>query len=174
MPLDTVDGRVHTNGLENFWSLLKRGISGTYVSVEPFHLFRYLDEQSFRYNNRKDMTDADRFSLASFADRGKAAHLQGSDRQGGRNEFLTLCAGSAGRSRNAGSSPRPLLLFLRCQPFLDSHSRNGYDTAEHIGECREVALHVFGFDSGAICHGCPSGKRGYTRGVLRSMRLPQR
>ena len=59
-----VDGRVHTNGLENFWSLPKRGISGTYVSVEPFHLFRYLDEQSFRYNNRKDMTDADRFSLA--------------------------------------------------------------------------------------------------------------
>jgi transposase-like protein len=63
-----VDGRVHTNGLENFWSLLKRGISGTYVSVEPFHLFRYLDEQSFRYNNRatKDspMTDADRFKLA--------------------------------------------------------------------------------------------------------------
>ncbi len=63
-----VDGRVHTNGLENFWSLLKRGISGTYVSVEPFHLFRYLDEQSFRYNNRatkeNPMNDADRFSLA--------------------------------------------------------------------------------------------------------------
>src|SRR5271166_4740355 len=58
-----VDGRVHTNGLENFWSLLKRGISGTYVSVEPFHLFRYLDEQSFRYNNRKDLTDAQRFEL---------------------------------------------------------------------------------------------------------------
>ena len=59
-----VDGRVHTNSLENFWSLLKRGISGTYVSVEPFHLFRYLDEQSFRYNNRKEMNDADRFNLA--------------------------------------------------------------------------------------------------------------
>jgi transposase-like protein len=62
-----VDGQVHTNGLENFWSLLKRGISGTYVSVEPFHLFRYLDEQVFRYNNRatKDhkVTDADRFSV---------------------------------------------------------------------------------------------------------------
>ena len=41
-----VDGRVHTNGLENFWSLLKRGLAGTYVSVEPFHLFRYLDEQT--------------------------------------------------------------------------------------------------------------------------------
>jgi transposase-like protein/ribosomal protein S27AE len=58
-----VDGLVHTNGLENFWSLFKRGINGTYVSVEPFHLFRYLDEQSFRFNNRK-MTDGERFSLA--------------------------------------------------------------------------------------------------------------
>src|SRR6266446_6440523 len=59
-----VDGRVHTNGLENFWSLLKRGVSGTYVSVEPFHLFRYLDEQTFRYNNRKELDDAGRFDLA--------------------------------------------------------------------------------------------------------------
>ncbi len=47
-------GHVHTNGLENFWSLLKRGIRGTYVSVEPFHLFRYLDKQSFRFTERKD------------------------------------------------------------------------------------------------------------------------
>ncbi len=47
-----VNGRIHTNGLENFWPLLKRAIKGTYVSVEPFHLFRYLDEQSFRYNGR--------------------------------------------------------------------------------------------------------------------------
>jgi transposase-like protein len=45
-------GRINTNGLENFWRLLKRAIKGTYVSVEPFHLFRYLDEQSFRYNGR--------------------------------------------------------------------------------------------------------------------------
>lgn len=59
-----VDGRIHTNGLENFWSLLKRGLSGTYISVEPFHLFRYLDEQSFRYNNRRILTDADRFTMA--------------------------------------------------------------------------------------------------------------
>jgi transposase-like protein len=60
-----VDGAVHTNTLENFWALLKRSISGTYVSVEPFHLFRYLDEQSFRYNFRKDMDDFDRFKLAA-------------------------------------------------------------------------------------------------------------
>jgi transposase-like protein len=58
-----VDGRVHTNGLENFWSLLKRGINGTYVSIEPFHLFRYLDEQMYRFNNRK-MSDAERFNIA--------------------------------------------------------------------------------------------------------------
>jgi transposase-like protein len=48
-----VRGKVHTNGMENFWSLLKRSIKGTYVSVEPFHLFRYLDEQAFRFNERK-------------------------------------------------------------------------------------------------------------------------
>jgi transposase-like protein len=58
-----VVGNVHTNGLENFWSLLKRGLGGTYISVEPFHLFRYIDEQAFRFNNRK-MTDAERFDEA--------------------------------------------------------------------------------------------------------------
>lgn len=58
-----VDGNVHTNNIENFWSLLKRCIHGTYVSIEPFHLFRYLDEQSFRFNGRK-MNDAERFVLA--------------------------------------------------------------------------------------------------------------
>lgn len=55
-----VKGEVHTNGMENFWSLLKRSIKGTYVSVEPFHLFRYLDEQACRFNQREG-NDADRF-----------------------------------------------------------------------------------------------------------------
>ena len=60
-----VRGHVHTNGLENFWSLLKRTIKGTYVSVEPFHLFRYLDEQAFRFNERKDKAgDKGRFLTA--------------------------------------------------------------------------------------------------------------
>jgi hypothetical protein len=64
-----VDGNIHTNGLENFWSLLKRTLKGTYISVEPFHLFCYLDKQMFRYNNRKHadgelMNDAERFDLA--------------------------------------------------------------------------------------------------------------
>jgi transposase-like protein len=58
-----VNGNVHTNGMENFWSLLKRTIGGTYISVEPFHLFRYVDEQAFRFNNRLPMNDADRFSF---------------------------------------------------------------------------------------------------------------
>lgn len=63
-----VRGQVHTNGLENFWSLFKRNLRGTYVAVEPFHLDRYLDEQVFRYNNRatkgNPIDDADRFILA--------------------------------------------------------------------------------------------------------------
>jgi hypothetical protein len=67
--VEYVRGKVHTNGLENFWSLVKRGLNGTYVSVEPFHLFRYLDEQAYRYNHRKDesgepLKDFDRFRMA--------------------------------------------------------------------------------------------------------------
>jgi hypothetical protein len=58
-----VNGNVHTNGIENFWALLKRTIGGTYVSVEPFHMFRYLDEQSFRFNERY-MNDQERFVAA--------------------------------------------------------------------------------------------------------------
>jgi hypothetical protein len=63
-----VRGQVHTQGIENFWSLLKRGLKGTYVAVEPFHLDRYVSEQVFRFRNRstKDdpLTDEDRFALA--------------------------------------------------------------------------------------------------------------
>jgi transposase-like protein len=65
-----VDGMVHTNGLENFWALLKRAIHGTYVSIEPFHLFRYLDEQVYRFNNRKT-TDGARFLAAAASVFGK-------------------------------------------------------------------------------------------------------
>jgi transposase-like protein len=66
--LEYVRGQVHTQGIENFWSLLKRGLKGTYVSVEPFHLNRYVGEQIFRYNNRatrdNPLNDSDRFALA--------------------------------------------------------------------------------------------------------------
>ena len=68
-------GKVHTNGLENFWSLLKRGIKGTYISVEPFHLFRYLDEQAWRFNHRKE-NDRDRFLRAVIRVAGKRLTYQ--------------------------------------------------------------------------------------------------
>ena len=83
-----VRGQVHTNGLENFWSLLKRNLKGTYVCVEPFHLERYIDEQVFRYNNRatKDnpLKDSDRFLLALSQVAGKRltfAELTGKDKE---------------------------------------------------------------------------------------------
>jgi transposase-like protein len=81
-----VNGQVHTQGIENFWSLLKRTLRGTYVAVEPFHLDAYIDEQVFRFNNRstKDnpLTDADRFVLAVHQAVGKRltyAELTGKD-----------------------------------------------------------------------------------------------
>ena len=63
-------GQVHTNGLKNFWTLLKRCLKGTYISVEPFHLFRYLDEQVFRFNNRGE-NDGGRFNTVASAVAGK-------------------------------------------------------------------------------------------------------
>lgn len=81
-----VRGEVHTQGIENFWSLLKRSLNGTYVAVEPFHLSRYVDEQAFRFNNRatrdNPLTDADRFALAVSQCAGKRltyAQLTGKD-----------------------------------------------------------------------------------------------
>lgn len=58
-----VKDKIHVNGLENFWSLLKRAIRGSYVAVAPFHLERYVDEEAFRYNERKG-TDWTRFVAA--------------------------------------------------------------------------------------------------------------
>ena len=84
-----VNGQVHTNGIENFWSLLKRTLRGTYVAVEPYHLERYVDEQVFRFNNRGGkrkedrITDAQRFSDGAVTDRRQAPHLQGTDWQVG-------------------------------------------------------------------------------------------
>jgi transposase-like protein len=84
--VEYVRGKVHTNGLENFWSLTDRTIGGTYVSVEPFHLFRYLDEMSFRFNNRGTrivpVNDADRFKMVVAGIVGKRLtykHLTGKD-----------------------------------------------------------------------------------------------
>lgn len=84
-----VDGRVHTNGLENFWSLLKRGLKGTYVSVEPFHLFRYIDEQVFRFNNRKKpMNDFARFERVASHIIGKRLTYAEVTGKAGATDFL--------------------------------------------------------------------------------------
>ena len=79
-----VRGRAHTNSLENSWSLLKRTLRGTYVAVEPFHLDRYVDEQVFRFNNRKDKNDSDRFALAMSQIAGKRITYSVLDGQGYR------------------------------------------------------------------------------------------
>ena len=76
-----VDGRVHTNTMESFWALLKRCLNGTWVSVEPFHLFRYLDEQAYRWNNRHG-TDRGPVPAGSQRGRREAAHLQPASWQG--------------------------------------------------------------------------------------------
>jgi hypothetical protein len=80
--VEYVHGRVPPNTIENFWSLVKRQLHGTYISVEPFHMYRYLDEQMLRFNNRKDLNDAQRFNLAMNQIAGKRltyAELTGKD-----------------------------------------------------------------------------------------------
>lgn len=88
-----VKGQIHTQGIDSFWSLLKRGLRGTYVAVEPFHLDRYVGEQVFRYNNRatrdNPLTDADRFCLA-LSDRRPAFDLCRADWQGGCDDATVL------------------------------------------------------------------------------------
>ena len=97
-----VDGQIHTNGIENFWSLLKRTIRGTYVSVEPFHLFRYLDEQSFRFNTRKG-TDADRFVKAAAALTGKRLTFDELTGKGRKQAVIKELARENYHARNAVS-----------------------------------------------------------------------
>jgi hypothetical protein len=108
-----VRGDVHTNSIENFLSLLKRGLKGTYVAVEPFHLARYIDEQVFRFNNRatKDnpLTDADRFVLAVSQISGKRltyAELTG--KVGGGGTVLTHLG------RNGRDAGKALSYSLNC------------------------------------------------------------
>ncbi len=88
--------------MENFWSLLKRGLNGTYISVEPFHLFRYIDEQAFRYNNREDMNDPDRFKAVMSQIVGKRltyAALTGKLDEGPRPEEVFLNGRARGKHR---------------------------------------------------------------------------
>src|SRR6266852_6346506 len=96
--VEYVNGNVHTNTMENFWSLLKRGLHGTYISVEPFHLFRYIDEQAFRYNTRK-ATDAERFAMVMKQIIGRRVtykELTGKTGGDGRNNLLPVSAKDAG------------------------------------------------------------------------------
>jgi transposase-like protein len=74
--MEYVNGHIHTQGIENFWALLKRGLHGTYVSVEPFHLDAYVKEQVFRYNNRKDADDFTRFATCMMGIQGKRLTYQ--------------------------------------------------------------------------------------------------
>ena len=88
--VEYVNGNVHTNTMENLWSLLKRGLHGTYISVEPFHLFRYIDEQAFRYNNRES-TDAERFAGVMKQIVGRRVtykQLTGKNQEDGRSSLL--------------------------------------------------------------------------------------
>jgi len=92
--VEYVNGNVHTNTMENFWSLLKRGLHGTYISVEPFHLFRYIDEQAFRYNTRK-LTDAERFATVMKQIVGRRVtykELTGKNLEDGRSSLLPVSA----------------------------------------------------------------------------------
>jgi len=94
---------VHTNHAENFWSLLKRGINGTYVSVEPYHLFRYVDEQAFSLQQPKDIDDYGRFKMVLTQLAGKRLTYESFDRkrEGGRDGNLL-------RGRDAGNANSPL------------------------------------------------------------------
>jgi len=99
-------GHVHTNGLENFWSLLKRTIRGTYVSVEPFHLFRYLDEQAFRFNERKG-TDAERFLKGILGVIGKRLEYVKLIGQGSSGELPTTGTGEAKKEKKRAMRRKP-------------------------------------------------------------------
>jgi transposase-like protein len=74
--MEYVNGHIHTQGIENFWALLKRGLRGTYIAVEPFHLDAYVKEQVFRYNNRKDSDDFTRFATCMMGIQGKRLTYQ--------------------------------------------------------------------------------------------------
>ncbi len=133
-----VRGRVHTQGIENFWSLLKRGLNGTYVAVEPFHLDAYVDEQVFRYNNRatKDNPLHRRGSLRAGSHSGgrKAPNLCRTDRQGGRGGSLLR------RGRDAGSGSLSLPLFLCLNTLAYLRFRHFHNRAHGLCEACEFGI----------------------------------
>ena len=98
-------GQVHTKGMENFWSLLKRSIRGTYVSVEPFHLFRYLDEQAFRFNEHEG-NDADRFVRTMRQIQGRRLTFRPTDRSPPRPVGESKLSGTRAKARPSWVDPR--------------------------------------------------------------------
>lgn len=126
-----VRGEVHTNGLENFWSLLKRCIKGTYVSVDPWHLSRYCDEQAFRFNHRKD-NDGGSVRDGHGPDRRQAAHLPGTHRKRTMGcRVKTTGTGAVGGSARAvarcgvDKSGRPIRRHLRPLQVMEDAKRSG-------------------------------------------------
>lgn len=105
--VEYVRGNVHTNTMEDFWSLLKRQLHGTYISVEPYHLFRYLDEQSFRYNGRR-LTDAERFHFVCGQIAGRRLTWK---RLTGKEANEETCIGKGVEASGAGQA---LLTFDLC------------------------------------------------------------
>jgi hypothetical protein len=108
--------------MENFWSLLKRGLHGTYISVEPYHLFRYIDEQAFRYNTRKEMNDSERFALAVSQITGKRLTYAELTGQTGGSQTTTRSGSRVGRrvalSGGFDLPLRPALAWVQIGLFL--------------------------------------------------------
>ena len=135
---------VHTQGIENFWSLLKRGLNGTYVAVEPFHLDAYVTEQVFRYNNRatKDnpLTDADRFMLAVSQISGKRLTYAELTGKVGEATVLSWLGWGA---RSAGSGFRRSFRFLLCVQFrFDFCVRHRYKSPHKTCEVVGIAGYI--------------------------------
>ncbi len=148
--VEYVRGKVHTNGMENFWSLVDRTINGTYVSAEPSHLFRYLDEQSFRFNNRgtrkMPVNDGDRFKMVvagTIGNRLTYKKLTGKLHAKARVTVLVVavCHGGSGRSLS------PLFLFgflpfLFGEFCLEFIMRDGQQSAHESVESLEFRCRV--------------------------------
>ena len=167
-----VRGEVHTHGIENFWCLLKRGLSGTYVSVEPFHLDRYVDEQAFRFNNRatKDnpLNDADRFALAVSQIAGKRLTYAELTGKVGETERLGCAWLGTAETREAGFR-RSLRFFLCIQFGFDFRVRHRDKSPHETYEMNwpSSPSHSSRIESERFAT-CDSEKRGYTCGVPRS------
>jgi transposase-like protein len=137
-----VDGMIHTNGLENFWSLLKRSLGGTYVSVRPYHLHRYLGEQAFRYNKR-EMADGERVQKLVGGIEGKRVtwkELTGKQKPAPKPEPRRISPTRWGRSDALGARRRRRSLDLSSGPVLVTSLSEVAQTASYGGLLWEAEL----------------------------------